>query len=346
MCALALLLGLICISPGWAWERGERIWIIDENDPVTTPFLDISQEVGAWHDHGFLGFALHPSFDQNGYVYLLYLVDRHHLLHCQEPAAGVGAPECDAGHDPNIDETFDASIGRLTRYQAELRSGASDYSQATQVNPTTRTVFIGETISSGIPSTSRSHVTGSLVFGTDKTLLVSTGDRARSSGDAGSAFTVPDANNYTLQALVDRILHPDQDVGSNRSQMLGSLNGKILRIDPDTGDGVSSNPYFDNANPRSVESRVWAFGLRNSFRTSLKPDTGSHDPADADPGTLVVGDVGRNAWEEINNVESPGQNFGWPLYEGMDNFDSNNFRSVCTGYSRHRSIHDHGGCYR
>jgi hypothetical protein len=362
LCVLALLLGLVCsglswahhplgfigtdvprpdggdwtevvgitFQPdgrGWAWERGGKVWILDESSPVTAPFLDISEEVGAWHDHGLLGFAPHPNFDQNGYVYLLYLVDRHHLLHCQEPAAGVGVPVCDAGYDPNVDETFDASMGRLTRYQAELPSGASDYSQATQVDPTTRTVFIGKTISSGIISTSRSHVTGSLVFGTDKTLLVSTGDGARSSGDAGSGFTTPDGNNYTAQALADGILPPDQDVGSNRSQMLGSLNGKILRIDPITGDGIGSNPYFDSSDPGSVESKVWAFGLRNPFRTSLRPDTGSHDPADGDPGTLMVGDVGRNAWEEINIVESPGQNFGWPIYEGMDLFPTNVFAS-------------------
>jgi glucose/arabinose dehydrogenase len=309
------------------------------------PFLDISEEVGAWHDHGFLGFALHPNFNENGYVYLLYLVDRHHLLHCQEPAAGVGEPVCDATYDPAIDETFDASLGRLTRYQARLPAGASDYAQATEVDPSSRTVFIGRTISSGIPSTSRSHVTGSLVFATDGTLFVTTGDGARSAGDAGSSITTPDDRNYTAQALADGILDPAEDVGSNRAQMLDSLSGKILRLDPLTGQGVASNPYFNAADPDATRSKVWGFGLRNPFRASLKPGTGSHNPADGDPGTLIIGDVGRNAWEEINVVETAGQNFGWPLYEGMDFLDIAAFaRGEVDNPSAPNPLFGVGGC--
>ena len=41
--------------------------------------IDISEEVGGWRDHGLLGFALHPNFRQNGYIYLAYTVDHHHL---------------------------------------------------------------------------------------------------------------------------------------------------------------------------------------------------------------------------------------------------------------------------
>ena len=90
----------------WVWERGGRVWIIDESNPVTSAFLDISDEVGAWHDHGMLGFALHPDFDQTGYVYLLYIVDRHHLLHCTEPGSGVGTPICDSGYDSAAKRVF------------------------------------------------------------------------------------------------------------------------------------------------------------------------------------------------------------------------------------------------
>lgn len=66
-------------------ERTGRVWIIDQTNPVTAPFLDISPEVLAWHDHGMLGFALHPAFEQNGFVYLLFVVDRHHLMNCDSP---------------------------------------------------------------------------------------------------------------------------------------------------------------------------------------------------------------------------------------------------------------------
>jgi glucose/arabinose dehydrogenase len=308
----------------WVWERGGRVWIIDDDNPVTTPFLDISHEVGAWHDHGMLGFALHPNFNENGYVYLLYLVDRHHLVNCNEPAAGVGVPVC-TGYSTTTNDYFSATIGRLTRYQAVLPSGHTDYSKATAFNPASRTVLIGRTKSTGVISTSRSHVTGSLVFGSDGTLLLTTGDGARAAADSGSGSTAGDDLSYTAQALADGILDAAQDVGANRAQMIDSLNGKILRIDPITGAGIPGNPYYNSAAPNSPRSKVFGMGLRNPYRFSLWPDTGSHDRADGDPGTLIIGDVGRNAWEEINLMEEAGQNFGWPIYEGMNLFPSSSF---------------------
>ena len=308
----------------WVWERGGTVWIIDPDDPVSTPFIDISEEVGAWGDHGLLGLAVDPNFVSNGYVYLLYVVDRHHLLRCAEPASGMGAPICDGAYDPTLDITNEATIGRLVRYQAEMPTGESDYAKATTALLSSRKVLIGETISTGIPSTSISHVTGSLIFGTDRTLLVSTGDGARSNNDAGSTISTGN-NTYSVQALADGIIDSDEDVGANRAQMLDSLNGKILRLDPDTGDGVSSNPYYDGASPRSARSRVWALGFRNPYRMSLRPNTGDHDPLVGEPGELILGDVGRNAWEEINVVERPGQNFGWPIFEGMELFPTSQF---------------------
>ena len=49
----------------------------------------------------------------------------------------------------------------------------------------------------------------------------------------------------------------------------------------------------------------------------LRPNTGSHYPEDGDPGTLIVGDVGNGAWEELNVLHTGGQNFGWPVFEGI-----------------------------
>ena len=103
------------------------------------------------------------------------------------------------------------------------------------------------------------------------------------------------------QALADGILRPKEDVGAFRAQLVDSLNGKVLRIDPATGDGVPSNPYYDAGNPRSARSRVWALGLRNPFRMGLQPNTGSHFPPDGNPGVLYpwacwlgyLGSIGR-----------------------------------------------------
>ena len=102
--------------------------------------------------------------------------------------------------------------------------------------------------------------------------------------DAGS-----DPKSYYVNGLSDGILRPKENVGAFRSQMIDSLSGKVLRLDPLTGNGVPSNPYYDPANPRAPRSRVWALGLRNPFRMTLRPGTGSHNPADGTPASLRSG---------------------------------------------------------
>lgn len=64
----------------WVWERGGRVWIVDAANPVTAPVIDITPEVGAWSDHGMLGFALHPDFEATGYIYMMYVVDRKSVV--------------------------------------------------------------------------------------------------------------------------------------------------------------------------------------------------------------------------------------------------------------------------
>ncbi len=92
--------------------------------------------------------------------------------------------------------------------------------------------------------------------------------------------------------------------GNSRALNPDSLNGKILRINPITGEGYPDNPFFDG-DPNSNRSKVFAMGMRNPFRFTV-------DPRD---GQVIVGDVGNNNWEEINRG-GPGSNFGWPCYEG------------------------------
>ncbi len=61
-----------------------------------------------------------------------------------------------------------------------------------------------------------------------------------------------------------------QDVGSFRSQLQNSHAGKILRLNPENGEGlgpgnplgVPANPFWDG-NPTSPQSRIYATGLRN-----------------------------------------------------------------------------------
>jgi glucose/arabinose dehydrogenase len=281
----------------FVWEKAGLVWVVTNGVKSAQPVLDISEEVGNWGDYGLLGFALDPAFARNGRVYLSYVVDHHHLVNFGAPA-----------YDPLASTTFRDTIGRVTRYALDVQSPA-----LTMV-PGSRAVLVGESQTTGIPICNHSHGVGSLVFGEDGTLLVATGDGASFAGaDVGG--TMPGSSNTALQ---DGIIQPKENVGAFRAQLVDSLSGKILRIDPATGDGVASNPFYDPGSPRAPRSRVWALGLRNPFRMALQPGTGAGDPAAGDPGTFWVGDVGWNSWEETDVCDAPGLNFGWPIYEGLE----------------------------
>ncbi|HRH38820.1 MAG TPA: PKD domain-containing protein, partial [Flavobacteriales bacterium] len=169
-------------------------------------------------------------------------------------------------------------------------------------------------MSTGAPITFNTHGAGTLLFGRDGTLLASMGEGASPvTTDVGSA-----PESYYQQALADGMMRPEENVGALRAQMVNSHSGKVLRLDPATGNGIPSNPFYDATAPRAPKSRVWALGFRNPYRMWLQPNTGSTDPSLGQPGTLYIGDVGWNVWEELNVCYQGGMNFGWPIYEGYD----------------------------
>jgi glucose/arabinose dehydrogenase len=102
------------------------------------------------------------------------------------------------------------------------------------------------------------------------------------------------------------------------AQDLGSLLGKILRIDPATsGEGKPyaiprDNPFAGRAGARP---EVYSYGLRNPWRFSFDRETED----------LSIGDVGQNSREEIDFVPAgrgAGANFGWSAFEAEERFNS------------------------
>ena len=95
---------------------------------------------------------------------------------------------------------------------------------------------------------------------------------------------------------------------SNNAQNLGVLLGKVLRLDVDI-----AAPYVPSDNPfvhtTGARGEIWAYGVRNPWRLSFDRMTGD----------LFIGDVGQDAWEEVDFQpagSSGGQNYGWHLMEG------------------------------
>jgi glucose/arabinose dehydrogenase len=92
-------------------------------------------------------------------------------------------------------------------------------------------------------------------------------------------------------------------------QSLGTLLGKLLRIDVSDATGYTippTNPFVSNL---AAKHEIWSYGLRNPWRFTF----------DRANGDLYIGDVGQNAWEEIDfqpASSNGGENYGWNLYEG------------------------------
>jgi len=128
-------------------------------------------------------------------------------------------------------------------------------------------------------------------------------------GDAGGVlFTIghSDADNHNGGQLAfgpDGALYASTGDGGGQgdpgddAQRVDSLLGKILRV--------------DLAAPSSPQ--VWALGLRNPWRFSFDRAT----------GTMVIGDVGGDANEEVDIAPASGGNFGWRLCEGTSGDCSN-----------------------
>ena len=144
--------------------------------------------------------------------------------------------------------------------------------------------------------------------------------------DAGSALvlmTIPqDFTNHNggqLQFGPDGYLYIGMGDGgsagdpNNHAQDLDALLGKMLRLDVDAG-----APYIPASNPfvgAAGLDEIWAYGLRNPWRFSFDRLTGD----------LYIGDVGQNAWEEVDFQPADsagGENYGWRCYEGNNSYNT------------------------
>ena len=160
---------------------------------------------------------------------------------------------------------------------AELRRATSDRANAGSI----RSVLV-------MDDPEANHNGGQLNFGPDGLLYIGTGD-----GGGGG----------------------DQHGAIGNAQNLGSLLGKILRINPRRAGSKAysvpaSNPFVGRAGARR---EIFSYGLRNPWRFSF----------DRVAGDLIIGDVGESAVEEIDFTtiaQARGGNFGWRVREGDRQF--------------------------
>jgi glucose/arabinose dehydrogenase len=129
------------------------------------------------------------------------------------------------------------------------------------------------------------HNGGGVVFGNDGMLYIAFGD--------GGSADDPLGNGQNLNALLAKILRID--VGKPGA-------AAPYTVPPD-------NPFVGQAN---AKPEIWLAGMRNPWRLRFDRPTGD----------LWIGDVGQNAWEEIDVARAGqgGLNYGWNVMEGFHCF--------------------------
>ncbi len=107
------------------------------------------------------------------------------------------------------------------------------------------------------------------------------------------------------------------DPGNRAQDITNQRLGKMLRIDVDGDDGPGGNYGIPPDNPfvdKVGDDEIWAYGLRNPWRSSFDRETGD----------LYIADVGQFSWEEISFQPADstgGENYGWRCYEGNHPFN-------------------------
>jgi glucose/arabinose dehydrogenase len=112
----------------------------------------------------------------------------------------------------------------------------------------------------------------------------------------------------------------------NQAQRPGTLLGKILRIDVDVpftdpvGYRIPPDNPFVGTSPLAAAAldEIWAFGVRNPWRFTFDA------PLLGGTGAMLIGDVGQNAFEEIDYEPGRlgGRNYGWRVREGAHDFSA------------------------
>ena len=268
-------------------EKGGVIKAFTDGQLLSAPVIDLSSQVNEFLDRGLIGLAVHPDFfNGSPYLYAAYTYDPPEVF----DNTGIAGPDGEGNR-----------AGRLSRITIDLDSLTAVPDSEVVIAGSNSTwdnfngfvdsaVDIDEPPAKGIvdkipdflAADSTSHSVGAVEFGSDGALYFSNGD--------GTSFNVVDPRSFRVQDL-------------------DTLSGKILRIDPITGEGLIDNPFYDG-DPNSNRSKIYQYGLRNPFRFNIDPDS----------GVLYIGDVGWGTWEEVN-VGGAGANFGWPYYEGGNGID-------------------------
>jgi glucose/arabinose dehydrogenase len=297
------------VAPGGRVFVTEQSGLIRTYDSLSdaTPhtLADLRTNVHNHSSRGLLSIALDPGYPAEPYVYVYYVLDA--------PIGGTPPTWGTAG--ATSDSCFSEGDCLVSSRVSKLRVDGQDVGGPEQV------------LVNDWCQQFQFHTGGGLEFGADGNLYVSGGDGARwGIWDYGQLGNPPNPCGDPPGNTPGSILTPPTAEGGRlRSQDLRTsgdplgLAGSLVRIDPDTGEGVLGNPMSSSAEPNA--RRMLAHGFRNAVRLAIRPGTND----------VWVADRGGGYFEELDRVPDPTdpvRNFGWPCYEGGIDADGNPYPRI------------------
>ncbi|WP_264488519.1 PQQ-dependent sugar dehydrogenase [Luteolibacter arcticus] len=282
---------------------------IDLAAAITTPARTPAEswDLGPNLECGLLGFAFHPDYAANGYLFVFYSAAK--------------------ASDPGV---WYQRLSRFTVPPGEREQAAP------LVDPGSELILLEQR------DRGPNHNGGDVHFGPDGYLYLSVGDEDNPSDHFNNSQRI-DMNFFGAMLRIDvdkktGNLEPNAHTNPAASVEGFSAVDGIPRDESPTGSGVFKarysipidNPYVPSSEegtwdgtlngaaiaPESlpyVRSEFWAIGLRSPWRFHI----------DQSNGEIMLGDVGQSmAWpaaphaaEELNIIKRGG-NFGWPYREG------------------------------
>jgi len=269
-------------------QRRGDLMLFDPGDDKLTKIAQF--DVNTKFEDGLMGLALDPNYEENNWIYLFY-----------SPAS----------KDPNASNedyvpTKEESKQHLSRF--DFKDGVLDMdSEILMLEVQTQRIEC-------------CHTGGSIEFGPDGNLFLSTGD---------------DVNPFASDGFGPIDEQPGRSPwdGQTTSANTNDLRGKILRITPQP-DGTYTIPE-GNLFPVGTEKtrpEIYVMGNRNPYRISIDQKTGYLYWGEVGPDANENNpDRGPRGHDEVNQARQAG-NFGWPLFVGDNKaYNDYNFATQTSG---------------
>jgi glucose/arabinose dehydrogenase len=190
--------------------------------------------------------------------------------------------------DPRVYVSYTATesgqlVSRLSEFQTADNGGTLDAAS--------------EVILMHVIQPEANHKGGNVLFGPDGFLYFGLGDGG-GSGDAHGTI----GNGQDLNTLLGKILRIDVNSGAPYAIPAGNPNAG----NPMCGAGIAAT-----GSGTAPCAEIYAWGLRNPWRFNF----------DRNGGAMWIGDVGQDAWEEVDRISAPA-NLGWRCREGAHIYNS------------------------